>query len=47
MALSKGLHYHGRLKPHLGTECTKRKPTIISFYEAVKVDEQMNWDRVF
>ena len=40
MAFSEGLHYHGRLQPHLGSECKKSKPTMISFDEAVKVDEE-------
>ena len=42
MAFSEGLHYHGRLEPHLGSGCKTRKPTMISFYEKVKVDEQIN-----
>ena len=41
MAFSEGLHYHGRLQPHLGSECKKRKPTMISVNEAVQVDEQI------
>ena len=38
MAFSEGLHDHGRLQPHLGSECKKRKPTMISLNEAVKLD---------
>ena len=41
MAFSEGLHYHGRLQPHLGSECETRKTPMISLNEAVKVDEQI------
>ena len=46
MTFSEGLHYHGRLKSHLGSGCKKRKPTMISSNEAVKVDEQIKSNRV-